>query len=40
MRKMLIFNTALAPNMIDQYNDLNKLYVVKVVFLNGNVTIR
>lgn len=35
---MLIFNTALAPYMIDQYNDLNKLYEVKVVFLNANVT--
>jgi len=38
MKKMLIFNTALAPYMIDQYNDLNKLYEVKVVFLNANVT--
>jgi len=36
--RLLIFNTALAPYMIDQYNDLNKLYEVKVVFLNGNVT--
>jgi len=37
-KRLLIFNMALAPYMIDQYNDLNKLYEVKVVFLNGNVT--
>jgi glycosyltransferase involved in cell wall biosynthesis len=38
MKKMLIFNTALAPYMIDQYNDLNQLYEVEVVFLFTNVS--
>ncbi len=36
-RKLLIINTALAPYMIDQYNDLNQLFDVEVVFLFPNV---
>ncbi|MDR3651533.1 MAG: glycosyltransferase [Paludibacter sp.] len=36
-KKMLIFNPALAPYMIDQYNDLNQIYDLEVVFLFANV---
>jgi len=36
-KKMLIFNPALAPYMIDQYNDLNEIYDLEVVFLFTNV---
>ena len=37
-KRLLIFNSALAPYMIDQYNDLSQLYEVEVVFLFTNVT--
>jgi len=35
--RLLIFNSALAPYMIDQYNDLNQIYEIEVVFLFTNV---
>lgn len=38
MKKLLIINTALAPYMIDQYNDLNQIFDVEVVFLFTNVS--
>lgn len=38
MKKLLIINTALAPYMIDQYNDLNQMYEIEVVFLFTNVS--
>lgn len=37
MKKLLIFHPALAPYRIDQFNALNKLYDLEVVFVYDNV---
>ena len=36
-KRLLIFNSALAPYLIDQYNNLNQLFELEVVFLFTNV---
>jgi len=37
-KRLLIINSALAPYMIDQYNDLNHIFDVELIFLYKNVT--
>ncbi|NDP20098.1 MAG: glycosyltransferase [Paludibacter sp.] len=37
MKKLLIFHPALAPYLIDQFNALNKLFDLEVVFIFDNV---